>query len=389
MPPRRRVEPPPRRWPPIVLLVLGVLAGAMLWAYAPTLPPDLLVERYADERSRFLDIGGARAHVREEGNPDGMPIVLLHGSLASLHVWEGWTAALKDRARLISVDLPGHGLTGAWPRDEYTIDAYADFVEVLVDVLHLDRFAIVGHSMGGAVAWTFAATRPDRVSHLILVDAAGYPRQGEAPLSLRVARLPVLGGLSLWFHPEMLIRRSLKDMYADPKEATPERVVRYSDLQRFPGNREAMLQRLRTQEPLDPTPLKRLNVPTMILWGAKDRWSSPAIGARFQRDIKGARLKVLEKLGHNPMEEDPIASAVVVDAFLPASLVPPAPLPAPPAETTQDVIPPSDTLNDAPPLEIPLPPTAEELMIVVPLPPPTSATTDEPAADSIPKAGRN
>ena len=80
--------------------------------------------------------------------------------------------------RLISVDLPGHGLTGAWPRDEYTIEAYTDFIEVLVDTLHLDRFALVGHSMGGAVAWSFAATRPDRVSQLVLVDAAGYPRRG-------------------------------------------------------------------------------------------------------------------------------------------------------------------------------------------------------------------
>ena len=94
-------------------------------------------------------------------------------------------ASFQARLRLISVDLPGHGLTGAWPRDEYTIEAYADFIEVLVDTLNLDRFVLVGHSMGGAVAWTFAATRPDRVSQLILVDAAGYPRTtGEAPLPI-------------------------------------------------------------------------------------------------------------------------------------------------------------------------------------------------------------
>ena len=139
---------------------------------------DDLIQRYANRNSQFIDIGGARAHVRDEGNKDGIPIVLIHGSMGSLHMWEGWVDRLKDRARLISVDLPGHGLTGAWPREEYTIEAYADFIEVLADTLNLDRFALVGHSMGGAVAWTFAATRPDRVSQLILVDSAGIPRDG-------------------------------------------------------------------------------------------------------------------------------------------------------------------------------------------------------------------
>ena len=144
----------------------------------------MLIARYANDRSKFIDVGGVRAHVRDQGNPDGIPLVLIHGSNGSLHVWEGWVRELGPQARLISVDLPGHGLTGAWPRDEYTVEAYADFIEVLVDTLNLDRFVLAGHSLGGAVAWTFAATRPDRVSQLILVDAAGYPREGgETPLA--------------------------------------------------------------------------------------------------------------------------------------------------------------------------------------------------------------
>lgn len=337
MPPRRRrIETPRRRWPLVLLFAGAILAGVALWAYAPTLPAETLIARYANERSKFADVGGVRAHVRDYGrdqsDTDAIPVVLIHGSLGSLHMWEGWARELAPRLRLITVDLPGHGLTGAWPRDEYTIEAYTDFIEVLVDTLHLDRFVLIGHSMGGAVAWSFAATRPDRVSHLVLVDSAGYPRQGEAPLPMRLARMPVVGDVGIYFKPERLVRRSLEEVYADPAMVTPDRIKRYSELQRFPGNREATLQRARTQEPLDPTPLKRLDVPTLILWGAKDRWVPVADAFRFQNAIKGAKLEIFQNLGHNPMEEDPKATAAAVAGFLastPARPMLPAPVPEP------------------------------------------------------------
>ena len=105
------------RWVPWTGLAMGVV----LWAYAPSLPPDDLIQRYANRNSQFIDIGGARAHVRDEGNKDGIPIVLIHGSMGSLHMWEGWVDRLKDRARLISVDLPGHGLDTT-PLAEGTLD---------------------------------------------------------------------------------------------------------------------------------------------------------------------------------------------------------------------------------------------------------------------------
>jgi pimeloyl-ACP methyl ester carboxylesterase len=335
---RRRDERPRRRWPLLVLLALGALAGVALWAYAPTLPSELLIARYANDQSKFIDVGGVRAHVRDQGNPDGIPLVLIHGSGGSLHMWEGWVRELAPKVRLISVDLPGHGLTGAWARDEYTVEAYADFIEVLVDTLGLDRFALAGHSLGGAVAWTFAATRPDRVSQLILVDSTGYPREdGRTPLSTRLARLPLLGSIGIYFKPEPWVRSSLADAYADPSLATAERTRRTAELQRFPGNREATLQRMHSQEPIDPTPLRRLTVPTLILWGAEDRWVPVGDAFRFQNDIKGAKLEIFEKLGHNPMEEDPRATAAAVLAFL--QPIPPRPPPPPPEPADQTVHP--------------------------------------------------
>jgi pimeloyl-ACP methyl ester carboxylesterase len=337
-----------------LLAVAGMLLGAAQWAYAPDLPADLLVQRYAGKDSTFIDVGGVRTRVRDTGppagNPNAIPLVLLHGSLESLDVWDGWIAALAPRARVIAVDLPGHGLTGTWERDEYTIDAYADFVEVLADSLHLDRFALGGHSMGGAVAWSFASTRPERVSQLILVDSAGFPGNGRAPLSIQLARLPVIGGIGIYFKPDSHARTTLLDVYADPAMVTPERVKRYAELQRYPGNRHATLVRVRNQEALDPSTLKRLDVPTLILWGAKDKWVPPADAFRFQNDIRGSKLALFENAGHNPMEEEPAATAAAVDAFLPKSLPPrpDPPMPAAPndAATSGQVRPASEPEKD-------------------------------------------
>jgi pimeloyl-ACP methyl ester carboxylesterase len=125
-----------------------------------------------------------------------------------------------------------------------------------------------------------------------------------------------LGDIGSYFKPEMWVRRTLLHAYADPSMVTDERVKRTAELQRFPGNREATLERARTQAALDPTPLKGLEVPTLILWGAKDQWVPVKDAFRFQKDIKDTRLKVFENLGHDPMEEDPKASAALVSDFL-------------------------------------------------------------------------
>jgi len=300
-----------------LLAATAALAGAATWAYTPSLPAEVLISRYTNEASRFIDIDGAHVHIRDQGNPWGLPIVLIHGASGSLHVWEGWTGALGDKVRLISVDLPGHGLTGAWPRNEYTVEAYDDFIDALIRTLNLDRFVLVGHSLGGGVAWHFAATHPGRVSQLILIDSAGYPPGGsDIRWPTRLARLPLIGDVGIYFKPEPWVRRTLLEEFADPSMVTNQRVKRTAELQRFPGNQEATLERARTQALLDPTLVKRVNVRTLILWGRKDRWVPIADAMRFKRDIKGSRLEIFDCLGHDPMEEDPKASAAVVADFL-------------------------------------------------------------------------
>ena len=291
-----------------------VIAGAIL--YTPDIPVETLKARYASASSQFIAVDGTTVHVHDEGNRDRPALLLLHGSNASLHVWEPWVRRLGDSFRIVSLDLPGHGLTGPWPRGDYSIAAYAGLVVRIADRLDIPRFAVAGHSMGGAVAWTIAVRQPQRVTRLILVDAAAYPRGGTAPLSLRLAQAPVVGEVVAMLKPRWMVARTLRETYADPDKLSDAQVQRHHDLLRREGNRDATLRRLRNAVPLDPAPLKSLDVPTLILWGARDRWASPGDATRLHQDIAGSELVVYDDAGHAPMEEVPDRSAPDVRRFL-------------------------------------------------------------------------
>ena len=160
-----------------ILLMLTALVVAL--THAPDRTVDSLVTRWAPPPSDFMYVKGQFVHYRDEGpKTDPTPLVLIHGTAASLHTWQGWAGALHARKRVITFDLPGFGLTGPftgeYPRDDYRADNLARFTLDFLDALHVQRFAIGGNSLGGEVAWRVAAQAPARVDRLILVDATGY-----------------------------------------------------------------------------------------------------------------------------------------------------------------------------------------------------------------------
>jgi pimeloyl-ACP methyl ester carboxylesterase len=154
--------------------------------WAPDRPVEELKARWAQAPSQFITVQGMQVHVRDEGpRDDPVPVVLLHGTSASLHTWEGWTGALKGQRRVIRFDLPGFALTGPHPHDDYSIDAYVRFVVATLDRLGIARCVLAGNSLGGQIAWAVAATHPTRVERLVLVDAAGYPFEPQSvPIGL-------------------------------------------------------------------------------------------------------------------------------------------------------------------------------------------------------------
>ena len=301
------------------LMLLLLLGLAIIWA--PDEPVSELKTRWAQPPSLFVAVEGMQVHLRDEGpRDDPTPIVLLHGTSASLHTWQGWTEDLRGQRRVIRFDLPGFALTGPQPQDDYSIDAYVRFVVAMLDQLGLQKVVLGGNSLGGQIAWATAAAYPQRVERLVLVDAAGYPFEPKSiPLGFQLARMPALALLLQHTLPRALVENSVRNVYGDPSKVTPALVDLYFDMSLREGNRRALGVRMalpRAEGAEGAERIATLKVPTLILWGGQDRLIPPDNAQRFARDIAGSQLVMFDTLGHVPHEEDPVATVAVVRKFL-------------------------------------------------------------------------
>jgi pimeloyl-ACP methyl ester carboxylesterase len=306
------------RWLALILLLALLAAVALSWA--PDRSVESLKGRWAPPPSTFVTLQGMQVHLRDEGpRDDPEPIVLIHGTSASLHTWDGWTEALISQRRVIRMDLPGFGLTGPAPDGDYRMTRYADFIAALLDQLGVRRAVLAGNSLGGGIAWRTAVQHPERVSRLVLVDASGYPLQSTSvPLGFRLAQIEWLKPVMSKLLPRRMIESSVRNVYADPAKVTPELVDRYHELTLRAGNRESLTQRMKLRETDAQSAglIKTIQQPTLIVWGAQDRLITEASGQRFHQDITGSQYVVLDGLGHVPQEEDPARSVAPVLKFL-------------------------------------------------------------------------
>jgi pimeloyl-ACP methyl ester carboxylesterase len=326
----RRKTGRPRKHRPVGTLLrrlIGVLliltSVAMALSREPDRSVESLVARWAPQPSQFIDLGGQLVHLRDEGpRNDPEPLVLIHGTSASLHTWDGWTQALRKQRRVIRFDLPGFGLTGPWtgPREgrSYHGDELARFALDLLDHLQVTRAVVAGNSLGGEVAWRMAVLAPTRVGRLVLVDALGPDFQPEeVPAGFLLASVPVLNRIAEFALPRSMVAQGVRSVYGDPSRVSDALVDRYFELTLREGNRRALGQRMSAMVRGEGAEaIAQVKVPTLILWGEKDRLIPPAVAIEFERLITGSQRVVLPGLGHVPQEEDPQASLAPVRTFL-------------------------------------------------------------------------
>lgn len=308
----------------IVVLIAAVLVGGYFALKRGDIAYDTLEARYASEASRYVDLpSGVRMHYRDEGAQGGPALLLIHGFSASLHTWEPWVAALGDDYRLISLDLPGHGLTRAPEGYDASIEAFRDVVAEFVAARGLTRFALAGSSMGGNVAWEYALAHPEQVEALILVGASGWEdtraEVADEPAAFRILRDPVWGPILRDLDNTRLIRQGLQASFFDPSFVDDAMVRRYAELSRAPGHRDILLQMalgFRERNYATAERLAALQMPVLILHGDTDRLVPTEHGRQFHSAIAGSEIVVYENTGHIPHEEIAERSAQDVRDFL-------------------------------------------------------------------------
>ncbi len=324
------------RWFCAVVVLLLVVGGGLALSWESDRSVESLKGRWAPagSTSRFVDVRGMQVHVRDEGprtpNGEGLePVVLLHGTGASLHTWDGWAAELVKTRRVIRFDLPGFGLTGPyagqWLQEDggrYSQLNYAKFVVATLDALGVTQPVVLGgNSLGGTIAWETAdylrATQPERVAKLILVDSAGYDfKPIDMPKTFQAAEIALLSPITENTLPRFLIERDVRSVYGDPSKVSPGLVDLYYELALREGNRRALGLRMREPRAVAPERIANITQPTLIIWGGQDRLIPPSNAQLFAKDIKGSKLVMFESLGHVPQEEDPKHTVAAVQAFL-------------------------------------------------------------------------
>ncbi|VXC55440.1 Alpha/beta hydrolase [Oceanicaulis sp. 350] len=296
------------------LILLAVLVIAFFaWTLRP-LDMDAVSQQWMTEQDRFVTVDGEDWRVRESGPEDAPALVLIHGFSHSLEAWDAMAAELEADHRIIRFDLPGHGLTGPRADQAYSVTDTVAQVSALLDEIAPDRFAIGGNSLGGLVAWRYAADHPDRVTDLILIDPGGYPNLGVAD---DPAPVPDAVRAYLSLAPEAGVAYATSTLYADPSRVSPEQLERIRAMMRVEGNGQALIERIEQFTLPDPNPdLARIAAPTLIVWGSNDAMIPATHGPRFDAAIPNSRLVLMQNTGHVPMEEWPVETAALVRDFL-------------------------------------------------------------------------
>ncbi|HTW35525.1 MAG TPA: alpha/beta hydrolase [Rhizomicrobium sp.] len=305
----------------IFAAIAAILVGAYFYLSVPEIPRATLEAKYATPPSQFLALKDVpRVHYRDQGPKTAPVLVLLHGMSASLFTWEPWVARLGDTYRIVTIDMPAHGLTGATGTEYYSQKGMAEFVDAVTDKIGLKKFAIGGNSMGGGVAARFAEMYPERVTALILIDAGGMPAKAgdHVPIGFRLLRTPVLNKLLVHMAPRSMFAEGLHDAFNHENLVTPQMIDQYQDFARMEGTPEAML--VRAQMPFGDSYIKDhagdIKAPTLILWGAKDHLIPVAAAYEYQKAIPGSKLIVYPDGGHVLQEDEADKSAADAKAFL-------------------------------------------------------------------------
>jgi pimeloyl-ACP methyl ester carboxylesterase len=303
--------------PALVLWLLGslfTLNGCAMLGVS-SIPVDEMKRKYATTDDKFFAHKGMEVRYRDEGT--GPVIILLHGVCAFLETWDGWAPHLKGQYRVIRLDFPGFGLTGPAPdKSLYSKESAVELLDCFAASLNLQKFFLVGNSLGGYFAWNYALKYPQKVEKLILIDPVGYNQK--IPFILNFASNPLIRPFARHMMPRFIFDNATEQVYGDKSKLTPEVKRRYFEFAMREGNKGAYVdvfteinQRMKLSNLSEG--IADIKVPTLVMWGTKDEWIPYENFHKWQKDLPSAKFISYDGAGHIPMEEIP--EETVMDAL--------------------------------------------------------------------------
>ncbi|MBM4192639.1 MAG: alpha/beta hydrolase [Gammaproteobacteria bacterium] len=297
------------------LLIVGLIAYQ-------DIPAAEVEAKWAVPPSQFIVIDGVRIHYRDEG--EGPVVVLLHANYSSLFMWEPWVAALRNRYRVIRLDLPAHGLTGPEPSGNYTLERIQQLFERFADEKDLTRFTVVGTSIGGTVAMRYTADHPARIERLVLISPGSLePRIRGRTTPANVPKVVDILGYIL---PKSFTRFVLTNDYGDPARVTDAVVDEWYEMWMREGNRLAMVSLLRQYVSGGvEDKIRAVQVPVLLIWGERNKRAPIALAYETRNLLVNSprvQLEVLPGIGHMLVQEAPEASSTLIRRYLDEGLMP-------------------------------------------------------------------
>ena len=266
-------------------------------------------------RGEFVDLAGARLYYYAAGSRGaGSPVVFLHGFGTSGHLWSDVVSLMPAGHRLLVVDLLGHGRSDPPQGRALSLQAHADRVVALVDVLGIRDACVVGHGMGGGVAQAMALSHPARVSRLALVGSIAFDDWLSRDVVLARLAMPLLRHLPpAWLLS--MVRSELERGYGDAARAT-HALDKFGRPFATPEGRDALRAHIvaldRGETRALGARLHTIGVPTTVVWGEDDPLVPVATARRLAEAIPGATLEIIRGARHFIPEEAPrqVADAV-------------------------------------------------------------------------------
>lgn len=265
------------------------------------------MEQYVTPASGWMMYQNQNIHFTDEGVGDA--VFLIHGTSSSLHTWNEWAKNLSKTHRVIRIDLPGFGLSGPNPQNDYSESMYLGVFEKLREALNVAKWTVIGNSFGGRLAAAYAEKHPSRTRGLVLINASGWEQIDSRFNIFDLVKGP-LGSILVKCSPKFLVKNTLSNVYANPLKVTQELVDRHHDLMLFPGNRLALRSKLKTRySTWNSSKANKMTLPVLFIWGEKDPWFSVETGQSWANSMPNAHFQSMPNSGHVPMEEEPQKSS--------------------------------------------------------------------------------